>query len=123
VIETLAGMPQGTIGFRLSGRVTGADYRDALIPGLEKGVEAGSLRALFVVEDYDGFDLDALKEDVKGAVPLALEHRDAWRRIALATDVGWLAKAFEQFRWLMPGEQEVFGLDALDAAKSWVAEG
>src|SRR5258708_15305009 len=115
-------MPEGTIGFRIVGRVTGEDYRDVLIPGLSGGAEEGSLRALFVVEHYDGFDMGALKEDLKGAVPLALEHRDAWKRIAVATDVDWMAKAVEFFRWLIPGEQKVFGLDGIEEAKSWVAE-
>jgi SpoIIAA-like len=123
VVETLAEMPEGTIGFRISGRVTGEDYRDVLIPALSGGVEEGSLRALFVVEHYEGFDMDALKEDLKGAVPLALEHRHAWKRIAVATDVDWMAKAVEFFRWLIPGEQKVFDLDGIEQAKSWVAEG
>jgi hypothetical protein len=121
MVETLADMPAGTIGFRMSGRVTGADYRDVLLPGLRTAVEGGSLRALFVIEDYEGFDMGALKEDLKGAPPLAFQHRDAWKRIALATDVDWLTKAFELFRWLIPGEQKVFGLDGLEDAKAWIS--
>jgi len=30
-------------------------------------------------------------------------------------------RAFEFFAWLTPGEVKVFGLDQIDAAKSWVA--
>jgi hypothetical protein len=78
---------------------------------------------LFVVEDYEGFDMDALKEDLKGAPPLAFEHRDAWKRIAVATDVEWMAKAIEFFRWLIPGEQKVFDLGSIDSAKGWIAAG
>jgi len=116
-------MSPGTHGFRISGRVTGEDYRDVLIPALRKGVEEGSLRALFVVEDYDGFNMDALKEDIKGGVPLEFRHRDAWKRVGVATDVDWLSKAFELFKWLIPGETKVFELDEIDAAKRWIAEG
>jgi hypothetical protein len=123
MVEALSGLPAGTIGFRVSGRVTGADYRDVLIPALRSAVDAGSLRALFVIEDYEGLDMDALKEDIKAAAPLAFRHRDAWKRIAVATDVEWMAKAFELFRWLMPGEQRVFSLGEVDAARAWVAEG
>jgi hypothetical protein len=121
VVTALTDMPPGTIGFRISGRVTGDDYRDVLIPGLRTGVESGSLHALFVIEDYDGFDMDALKEDLKGAPPLAFQHRDAWKRVAVVTDVDWIAKAMELFRWLIPGEQKVFALGALEDAKAWVA--
>jgi hypothetical protein len=121
VVEALPDMPAGTIGFRISGRVRSEDYRDVLDPSLSTEVETGSLRALFVVEGYEGFDMGAVKEDVKGAVPLALAHRDAWKRIAVVTDVDWIAKAMEMFRWLIPGEQKVFGLGELEDAKRWVA--
>jgi SpoIIAA-like len=123
VVETLGEMPAGTIGFRISGRVDGADYRDVLIPGMRAAVDSGSVRALFVIEDYEGFNMDALKEDLKGGPPLAFGHRDAWKRVAVATDVEWMAKAFDLFRWLIPGEQKVVGLDAIDDAKGWIAEG
>jgi hypothetical protein len=123
VVEALSAMPAGTIGFRLSGRVTGADYRDVLIPALRSAFQAGGVRALFVVEDYEGFDMGALKEDLKAAPALVFEHRDAWERVAVATDVEWMAKAFELFRWLIPGEQKVVGLGEIDAVKAWVAGG
>jgi SpoIIAA-like len=121
MIESLSDMPAGTIGFRISGRVTGDDYRDVLDPELSTALEKGSLRALFVVEGYEGFDMGALKEDVKDAVPLALAHREAWKRVAVVTDVDWIGKAMEMFRWLMPGEQKVFGLGELEEAKRWLA--
>jgi hypothetical protein len=96
VIETLAAMPAGTIGFRATGELTGMDYRDVLVPALRAAVESGSVRAVFVIgPEYDGFDLGAVKEDVKGLAPLALEHREAWK---------------------------LFALDELEQAKDWVAE-
>ena len=101
--------------------MTAADYRDVLVPALRSAVETGDLRALFVIDDYDGFDMGALKEDLKAAPSLAFEHRDAWKRVAIATDVEWMAKAFDLFRWLIPGEQKVFALGAVEDAKAWVA--
>jgi hypothetical protein len=122
VIETLDAMPAGTLGFRATGELTAGDYREVLVPALKAAVESGSLRAVFVIgPEYEGFDFGAAKEDVKGLAPLAFEHRDAWKRVAAVTDVEWLAKAVQSFRWLMPGEVRVFGLDELEAAKTWVA--
>ena len=123
VVQALGEMPAGTIGFRISGRVGGGDYRDVLVPALRAAVERGDLRALFVVEGYDGFDMDALKEDLKAGPALAFEHRGAWKRVAVATDVEWMTKAFALFRWLIPGETKVFALDAIDGAKGWITEG
>jgi hypothetical protein len=123
VIETLAAMPAGTIGFRATGELTGMDYRDVLVPALRAAVESGSVRAVFVIgPEYDGFDLGAVKEDVKGLAPLALEHREAWKRLAAVTGVEWIGKAVGTFAWLMPGEVKVFALDELEQAKDWVAE-
>jgi hypothetical protein len=122
VIEKLEAMPAGTIGLRASGELTGADYRDVLVPAVRAAVEAGSVRAMFVIgPGYDGFDLGAVKEDVKGLAPLALEHREAWKRVAAVTDVEWIAKAVGMFAWLMPGEVKVFALEELEGAKAWVA--
>jgi SpoIIAA-like len=122
MVEALPDMPAGSIGFRIAGRVDAADYRDVLIPALRTAVEAGELRAVFVVgPDYEGFDLGALKEDLKGAVPLAFEHRSAWKRLAAVTDIEWMGKAVDTFRWLMPGEVQVYPLAELDRAKTWVA--
>jgi SpoIIAA-like len=122
VIEALDAMPAGTIGFRATGELTADDYRDVLVPAMKAAAESGSLRAVFVIgPEYEGFDLGAAKEDLKGLAPLALEHRDAWKRVAAVTDVQWLAKAVETFRWLMPGEVRVFALEDLEQAKEWVA--
>jgi len=116
-------MPAGTVGFDLDGRITAEDYRDLLVPALRTAVESGSVRVVIAVgPEYEGFELSAVKADLEGLVPLALEHRAAWRRIAAVTDVEWIAKAVEMFRWLMPGEVRVFGFDELALAKLWVAE-
>jgi hypothetical protein len=45
MVENLEGMPAGTFGVRISGRVNGADYRDVLIPALRAAVESGEVRA------------------------------------------------------------------------------
>ncbi len=122
MIEALAEMPPGTIGFRFVGHISGADYRDVLNPALHAAVESGEVRAVFVIgPEYEGFDLGAVKEDVKGILPLAFEHRGAWKRIAAVTDVDWMAKSVEGFHWMMPGEVRVFPLAELDAAKAWTA--
>jgi hypothetical protein len=116
MVETLDGMPSGTLGFRAAGELTADDYRDVLVPALKAAVESGSLRVVFVIgPEYEGFDFGAVKEDVKGLAPLAFEHRDAWKRVAAVTDVEWLAKAVQAFRWLMPGEGE--GLRARRAGR------
>ena len=48
MIEAIAGMPDGRIGFRVWGKVTAADYDDVLIPALREAMEErGEVRLVF----------------------------------------------------------------------------
>jgi hypothetical protein len=76
MIEPLQGMPDGTIGFRASGRVTREEYREMLLPAMRAAAEAGDVRMVFAV---------------------GLGHPHAWKRTALVTDVDWIAKALHAF--------------------------
>jgi hypothetical protein len=123
MIERLEGMPDGTIGFRASGRVSRDEYRDILLPSMRAAAQAGDVRMVFAVgPDFEKFEPGALAEDTKVGITLGLGHLHAWKRTALVTDVDWIAKALQMFGWLSPGEVKLYGLDGLEDAKAWVAE-
>ncbi|MBN1528094.1 MAG: STAS/SEC14 domain-containing protein [Thermoleophilaceae bacterium] len=122
MIEPLADMPRGTLGFRTTGRVSGDDYREVLLPALRSAVESGDVRMVFEIgPGFEEFELGALAQDARAGLTLGLAHPRAWRRTALVTEVEWVSKAFHMFAWMVPGEARVFGLDGLDEAKAWVA--
>jgi hypothetical protein len=121
MIEKIDDMPAGTIGFKAHGKLTRADYRDVLEPALRAAAEAGEIRMLFELSDFDGVEAAAWWEDVKTGLGLGLGHHSAWKRSAIVTNVDWVAKAFHLFTWATPGEVEVFGLDQEDEARDWVA--
>jgi SpoIIAA-like len=122
MIETLDGMPPGTLGFRATGKLTGGEYRDVLLPAMRSAAEAGEVRLVFVVgPGFEGFEPGALLEDAKTGLTLGFGHLSAWKRTALVTDVEWISKAFHLFAWMAPGEVMIRGLDGLDEAKAWVA--
>jgi hypothetical protein len=114
-------MPEGTIGFRAGGEISGEDYEAVLEPPMRAAVEAGEVRLLFVVEDSFKMEPGALREDAKMGIELGLRHPSAWKRMALVTDVEWVARAIRMFAWMTPGEAKVFELGQLDEAKAWVA--
>ena len=115
-------MPAGTLGFRATGIVTRAEYRDVLEPAMREAAKAGDVRMVFAVgPGFERFDLAALAEDMKTGIALGLGHPRAWTRVALVTDVEWIAKAMHTFGWLTPGEARLYGLDGLEDAKAWVA--
>jgi SpoIIAA-like len=123
VIEALDPMPDGTIGFRATGHVTGDEYRDILLPAMRAAAEAGDVRMVFAVgPGFEKFEAGALAEDARVGVTLGIAHRHAWKRTAVVTDVEWIVKAIHMFDSLTPGEVRVFELDQLEDAKAWVGE-
>jgi hypothetical protein len=122
MIERMADMPAGTIGFRVTGEVEREDYDNVLVPELRKAIEAGGgLRTLYLVEDLDEIEPGALWADAKLGFDVGVRHRRDWVRSAIVTDADWMARATRFFAWMIPGEAKVFALAELEAAKTWVA--
>jgi hypothetical protein len=121
MVERMDDMPAGVIGLRASGKLTKEDYTEVLEPALKEALDSSEARVVFVLTDFDGLDLDATFEDIKTGLGVELAHRKEWKRLALVTDVDWVARAMRMFAWAMPGELEVYDeLDKLEEAKSWV---
>jgi hypothetical protein len=123
MVEKIEDMPAGTIGFRASGKLTVEDYRDVLVPTLKDAVEAGEVRMLFVLSDFDELEPRAWLEDAKTGFGLGFLKHSAWKRSAIATDAEWVKKAFRMFAWMTPGEVKVYELDEETEARTWVAAG
>ena len=122
MIERLADMPAGTLGFRAKGEIEREDYEKVLVPELHRALEGGgTLRMLYVIEDLDKIDPGAMWEDSKLGFDLLARHRHALVRSAIVTDIEWMARATRMFAWMVPGEAGVFGLAELEQAKAWVA--
>ena len=121
MVEQLEGMPEGTLGFRASGRIEPSDYRDVLAPALHEALEGGGgLRTLYVIEDLHEIEPAALWSDAKLGGEL-VRHPHEWKRSAIVTDIAWMAHATRLFLWMIPGEARVFPVSELEDAKAWVA--
>ena len=122
MVERLAGMPPGTVGFRAKGEIEREDYDKVLVPELRRALErGGGLRTLYLIEDLDEVDPSALWADTKLGFNLGVRHHEAWTRSAIVTDIEWMARATKMFAWMIPGDARVFPLAELDQAKAWVA--
>jgi hypothetical protein len=120
MIERINDVP-GVVGLRAEGKLSKDDYISVLEPALKEAVDSGDARILFVLEGFEGLELAAFPEDAKTGFGLATKHRDAWKKLAFATDSEWVAKAMHMFEWLTPGEVRIYTLDQLEEAKSWAA--
>jgi hypothetical protein len=122
MVERMDDMPDGVIGLRSSGKLTKEDYTGVLEPALKEAMDSGEARVVFVLTDFDGLELGATFEDIKTGLGVELGKRKTWKRLALVTEVDWVARAMRTFAFAMPGELGVYeSLDDLEKAKTWVA--
>jgi len=117
MIQELSDLPEGVIGFEASGKIRAEDYRDVVLPALERAAAAGEVRFVIVMPDFDGMSGGALWQDLK----VGVEHFRAWKRIALVTDIDWMKHMTSLFGWMTPGEVKIFSLAQQGEAIEWVA--
>lgn len=116
--EPIEGLPRDVVAVRAVGIITGEDYRETLKPMVEEKLkEHDKLKCLVVLDDdYATYTGDAAWEDTK----FDFGHLTDFRRVALVTDVEWMARAARLFAPLMPYEFRLFPVAELDEAKSWI---
>ena len=119
MITRMPDLPDNVLALEASGEVTGEDYETVVIPAVEKMLaEHDKLRMLYQLgPDYTGFEGAAMWDDTK----VGMRHLTRWEKIAVVTDVEWMAHTVKAFGFLMPGEVQVFSNAELAAAKAWVA--
>jgi hypothetical protein len=123
VIEQIADMPGGAIGFRVSDELTDADYADVLAPALREAAGSGEVRLLLAAGK--GFDLGSLKsrfEELRSDPDLDIGHSKDWKRVAIAAEANFIYRAaFPAVAKVIPVDVKLFGLGDEAEAKSWVA--
>jgi SpoIIAA-like len=117
MIKELSDLPAGVIGFEVSGTVRAEDYRDVIVPALQRAAAAGEVRFLVVIPEFHGMSGGALWQDLQ----IGIEHFRAWKRIALVTDIEWMTYMTTLFGWMTPGEVRHFPLAQRDDAIAWAA--
>lgn len=63
MIELIAEMPAGTVGFHASGEVDADDYRDVLEPAFREAAESGEIRMLYILDGELEMSLGAMAQD------------------------------------------------------------
>jgi hypothetical protein len=70
MIEEIAGLPEGTLGFKISGDVTGSDYDSVLTPVVDKAIEEfDRIRLLAQVgPNFEGYSLRRFSRELSPKV-------------------------------------------------------
>ena len=117
MIKQLSDLPAGVIGFETEGRIEAEDYRDVVLPALERAAQTGEVRFLIVMPEFHGMSGGAIWQDLK----VGVEQLRAWKRIAVVTDIEWVTHMTHLFGWMTPGEVKVFPSAGRQDALDWVA--
>ncbi|SKG51438.1 Protein of uncharacterised function (DUF3478) [Mycobacteroides abscessus subsp. massiliense] len=121
MIEVLSDVPEGVVGFRVSGRLAGNELRE-FTSTIKEALNSDELRIVEVIaNDYEGFGPGGLAEDLKLGLGMLFHHHSAFKKIAVVTDKEWVTHTLHALAWMVPGEISLFGLDELDRAKVWAA--
>jgi hypothetical protein len=74
LIKELTDLPSGVIGLETAGKLHAEDYRDVLLPAIERAAAEGDVRCVIVVDDFEGLSAGALWQDLR----MGVEHLRAW---------------------------------------------
>jgi hypothetical protein len=120
MIELLPDLPDHVVGIVASGQVTASDYETVLVPAIEAKLAGhGKLRILYQLGPaFTGFTVGAMWDDLK----LGVAHLKAWEKVAVVTDVDWIANATRLFGFAMPCPVKAFSNEKIAEAALWVDE-
>jgi hypothetical protein len=122
MIETISPMPEGTIGFRASGRVSAEDYRNVLEPALRDAVgRQQPIKLLYQLADDVDYTSGAALQDLRTGAEIGLAHLSSWQRTAVVSDAQWVERMVRGLGWMMPGEVRSFQANQIEDAKTWLA--
>jgi SpoIIAA-like len=116
-LNAMTDVPPGVVGFEVSGKLEATDYRDTLLPALQKAAADGEIRVVIVMPAFEGLSPGAFWQDMK----MGIDLWRAWRRMALVTDVEWMKRGTEWFGWMTPGEVKHFPMAERAEAIAWAA--
>lgn len=114
----LDGFPPDVLAIEARGRVDHDAYADELIPAIEARIAAqGKVKLLYILgADFAGFTAGAALEDAK----VGLLHLARFARVAVVSDIAWMAAAVRLFAPLIPCPVRVFSGNDRGAAESWI---
>jgi hypothetical protein len=110
-------MPEDVLGIEAIGKVTHADYRDSLMPEVQKRLSTGPLKLLYVIDpEFTGYEPMAIMDDAA----LGIRHWREFPFIALVTDIDWIRNAVRMFVPFFPGEVRLFHISETEDAINWI---
>ena len=120
MMDIIENMPGNVVAVSVQEQVTGDDYENVLTPLVaEKLKDNDKIRMLYHMGPaFTGFTAAALWDDAK----LGVSHIRAFEKVAVVSDVHWVAHAVKIFGVFVPCPVKLYANEAMDDAKAWVSE-
>jgi SpoIIAA-like len=115
MIEQLPQSAGKVLGFKISGKLHDEDYKK-FVPIIDAAAGTGMVRLLAQFENFEGWDLHALWDDIK----FATTHCTKFERIALVGDRKWEAWMATVCKPFTAATLRYFDAAAIDAAWAWL---
>jgi hypothetical protein len=118
-VELSPGLGGKILNVRVSDKLTAQDY-EQFVPEFERLIEEhGKIRVLFHMEDFHGWDLAALWEDIK----FDFKHFADIERIAMVGDKAWEEGMSFFCKPFTTAKIRYFGHHETERAWEWISEG
>ncbi len=118
MIEILSNLPAHTVGFKLSGKLHDADYKQ-FVPLVDAEIaKEGKVNILAQFHDFQGWDAKALWDDIK----FSTTHCTKIHRIALVGEKKWekwMAKVCKPFTM---ATIQYFDASKINDAVKWLGQ-
>jgi SpoIIAA-like len=123
MVNAVADLPSGVLGFRASGRVT-VNELDQVTQAVNAALGRHEPLNFYIelADDFEGLDRDAARQGRHDALAVGLRHRKSWQRLALVTDQDWVRNYLNAFGSIVPGELRVFEPSRRGEARSWLTQ-
>jgi hypothetical protein len=119
MIEKYAQSSENVLGFRITGKLTEADYLTLLSPEIEQGIaQYGKIRVVLHMEKFEGWTVGGAWEDlILGPKFVSVE------KLAVVVDETWdewMTWLFRIFTALTRTETQFFRSERINEAWEWV---
>ena len=107
------------VALNVCGKLHHSDYEE-LEPKLETIInENGSIQLICYMEDFEGWDLQALWDDLM----LDIKHCKDIDRLAIVGNKKWMAYSAKLAKMFINGEAKFFSPNLKDEAWEWIQDG
>jgi hypothetical protein len=118
MIEQLPQSSEKVLGFKMSGKLHDEDYKK-FVPLVDDAIaKHGKARILAQFNDFHGWDMDALWDDIK----FSTTHCTKIERVALVGEKKWEKWMSTVCKPFTMAKIKYFDVADIEAAKAWVAE-